>query len=140
MNSPLDPACRITYWESVYHLLFKNISHLRWYFSLSVYLTLYLSLYLYFHLNFDNWHHRLSENIWFEGYLRSDGSVTAYLWTQEILLQTGGRDGTDGQVTGSTRGPRGPKKQTKDCGRFSQQYFNLYGSVTLKKISAILSP
>ena len=49
----------------------------------------------------------LSENIRFEGYQRPDGSVTAHQRTQEKLL----RDGT-GEIEGSTRGPRGPKKQS----------------------------
>ena len=37
----------------------------------------------------------LSKNVWFEGSLRSDGSVTAHLKTQEKLLRTGGL--VDGQ-------------------------------------------
>ena len=41
-------------------------------------------------LKFDSWHHGLLENIWFEGSLTFDGSVTAYLWTQEKLLRTDG--------------------------------------------------
>ena len=48
-----------------------------------------LSSYLYFRPHLDSWHHGLSENIWFEGSLRFDGSVTAYLWTQEKLLRGG---------------------------------------------------
>ena len=62
----------------------------RWfslYLSLSLYLSVCLSLYLYFCLNFDSWHHQLSENIRFEGYLRPNGCVTAHLWTQEKLLR-----------------------------------------------------
>ena len=42
--------------------------------------------------------------------MRPGGSVTAHLRTQEKLLRTG-RDGwTGGEIEGSTRGPRGPKK------------------------------
>ena len=48
-----------------------------------------------------------SENVRFEGHLRPDGSVTAHLWTQEKLLRTGR---VDGEIEGSTRGPRGPKE------------------------------
>ena len=54
------------------------------------------------------------QEVWFEGSLRSDGSVTAHLWAQEKLARvdgTGGRDGTD---EGSIRGPRGPKKKDVD--------------------------
>ena len=45
----------------------------------------------------------------FEGSLRPDGSVSAHLWTQEKLLRTGGQ--VDGEIEGSTRGPRGPKNE-----------------------------
>ena len=44
------------------------------------------NLYLKFRPKLDSWHHGLSENIWFEGSLRSGDSVTAHLLT--------GRDGT----------------------------------------------
>ena len=81
------------------------MSQLFLYLSLSLYLCLYLSLYLNFRPNLDSWHHGLLENIWFEGSLRSDGSVRAYLWTQEKLLRV---DGT-GEIIGSTTGPRGPE-------------------------------
>ena len=77
------------------------------YFFLFLYLSLYLFLYLSFRPNLDSWHHGLLENIWFEGSLRSDGSVTAYLWTQEKLLEV---DGTGEIIAiGSTTGPRGPE-------------------------------
>ena len=56
--------------------------------SLSLCWGLYLSWY--FRPNLDSWHQGLSENIWFEGSLRCDGSVTAYLWTKEVVA---GRDG-----------------------------------------------
>ena len=46
----------------------------------------------------------------FEGSLRPDGSVSAHLWTQEKLAQTGGW--VDGEIEVSTRGPRGPKNGT----------------------------
>ena len=71
-----------------------------------------LSLCLYFRPNLDSWHHQLSENVRFEGYLRPYGSVTAHLWTQEKLLRTDGW--TDG---GSIRGPSGPKN-----GHVSRRY------------------
>ena len=41
------------------------------------------SLYLYLHLNWESWHHQLSENIRFEGYQTPDSSVTAHLWTRD---------------------------------------------------------
>ena len=53
--------------------------------------------YLNFPPNLDSWHHGLSENIWFEGSVRPDGSVSAHLWTQENLLRV------DGRVDGNRR-------------------------------------
>ena len=47
----------------------------------------------------------LSENIWFEGSLRSDDIVTDR--SQEKFAVIGGRRV---EIEGSTRGPRGPKK------------------------------
>ena len=89
----------------------KNILHRRCHW-LSLYLYLSVYLYLYFRPSLDSWHHQLWENIRFGGYLRPDSSVTAHLWTQEKLLRTGrdGWTGGRGDIEGSTRGPRGPKK------------------------------
>ena len=92
----LDPAYCISYSDPFCHLFLKNISHHRClrfslYLSVSLSLSLFLSLYLYSRLNLNSWHHQLSENIRFEGYLRPDSSVNAHLWTQEKLARTGGR-------------------------------------------------
>ena len=70
-----------------------------------------LSLYLNFRPNLNSWHHGLSKNVWSEGSLRSDGSVTAYQWTQEKLARGDGREGTG--IKGSIRGPCRSKKALK---------------------------
>ena len=67
---------------------------------------MYLSLYLYFRPNLDSWHHQLSEKYG----LRGTWGLTAVLRLIYELRKICCGTGRDGQIEGSTRGPRGPKK------------------------------
>ena len=64
-------------------------------------MSLYLPLYLNFRPNLDSWHHGLSENVRFEGSLRTDFYELGKNWRSQV-------DGWTG-IGGSIRVPRGPK-------------------------------
>ena len=88
--------------------------------SLSLCWGLYMSLY--FRPNLDSWHQGLSENIWFEGSLSSDGSVTAYIY--ELRKNC---CGWTGEIEGSTYfyiflGPKNIFSQMKATHRKIGQY------------------